>query len=327
MDFATRKKYRARWHKVRWIVLALAAAAVVFGVVYLRNDVSRSRWYLSHDGNWTIFVEHLVPRETAQAFRNDFPGKAIAWYDSLGLKLPSPHERELVVFATWADYASLGMDDPAIYRTLKKENSADLRYVSMMAKEFRLNEPVADCFISADGRFLFMDLKGDAQTAAIHGLAHILARDNAPPAVADKMDLTKAFDYNPKDVRSFRFVEETAALFLSDLYLAGAKGLTPSDFELYSAFVAKRYAADGPIFTDSNLTFAFSSDPRTPRSFASSARFALAVAGDKGLVAMADWAARVLRGDYEDFDDLCASLGGSLSDCLLKYLGDSEIPE
>ena len=327
MDFATRKKYRARWHKARWVVLVLAAAAVVFGVVYLKNDVSRSRWYLSHDGNWTVFVEHLVPRETAQAFKADFPGKAIAWYDSLGLKLPSPHERELVVFATWADYASLGMDDPAIYRALKKENSGDLRYVTMMAREFRLNEPVADCFISADGRFLFMDLKGDAEAAAIHGLAHVLARDNAPPAVADKMDLAKAFAYDPREVRAFRFVEETAALFLSDLYLAGAKGLTPSDFELYSAFVAKRYAADGPIFTDSNLTFAFSSDPRTPRSFASSARFALAVAGDKGIVAMADWAARVLRGDYEDLYDLCAPLGGSLSDCLEKYLGDSGIPE
>lgn len=327
MDFATRKKYRAVWHKARWIVLVVAAAAVVFGVVYLRNDVSRSRWYLSHDENWTIFVEHLVPRENAQAFKADFPGKAIDWYDSLGLMLPSPHERELVVFATWADYASLGMDDPAIYRTLKKENSGDLLYVSMMAGEFRLNEPVADCFVSSDGRFLFLDLKGDAEVAAIHGLAHVLARDNVPPAVGDRMDLSKAFEYDPKEVRAFHFVEETAALFLSDLYLSGAKGLTPSDFEQYSSFVAKRYAADGPIFTDANLTFAFSSDPRTPRSFAASARFALAVAGDKGLVAMADWAARVLRGDYKDLYDLCAPLGGSLADCLEKYLGDSEIPE
>lgn len=141
------------------------------------------------------------------------------------------------------------------------------------------------------------------------------------------IDPSNAFDYDAREVRAFRFVEETAALFLSDLYLSGARGLAPSDLGIYSAFVAQRYAQDGPIFSDANLTFAFSSDPRTPRSFATSARFALAVAGDKGLVAMADWSARLLRGDYTDLDGLCAPLGGGLSDLLETYLGERDIPE
>lgn len=327
MELETKKKYRAIWHKARWALLGIAAAGLLFGVIYYRHDITRSRWDFSRNGKWMLFTEHLVPRSAAQAFRTDFPQKAIAWYDSLGLRLPLARDRELVVFATWADYASLGMDDPAIYRALKKENSGDLRFVSMMASEFRLNEPVADCFVSNDGRFLFMDLKGDSETASIHGLAHVLARINVPPAVKDKMDLSKASEYDPREVRAFRFVEETAALFLSDLYLSGAKGLSTSDLGMYQSFIAERYAAEGPIFTDANLTFAFSSDPRTPRSFASSARFALAVAGEKGLVTMADWSARLLRGEYKDLDDLCAPLGGSLADVLRIYLGESEVPE
>jgi len=217
MDLEKKKIYRSLWHKARWILLCLAAAGLVFGLIYFRNDITRSRWNSYRDGKWMIFTEHLVPRSTAQAFRTDFPEKVIGWYDSLGLRLPSVRDRELVVFATWADYASLGMDDPAIYRALKNENSGDLRFLSMMAKEFRLNEPVADCFVSNDGHYLFMDLKGDAETAAIHGLAHVLARRNVPASVADKMDLSKAFEYDPREVRAFRFVEETAALFLSDL--------------------------------------------------------------------------------------------------------------
>jgi hypothetical protein len=186
---------------------------------------------------------------------------------------------------------------------------------------------VASCFATSDGNYLFLDLQGDPDAAAIHGLSHVLARTHVPGTMAAAIDPTKAESFDPRSLRAFRFVEETAALFLSDFFLAGAKGIGASDLESYGAYVEKRYAPDGPIFKDDSLTFAFSSDPRTARSFAASARFALAIARDKGLPAFLDWSARVLKGDYDSLDGLCAPLGAGLSGLLERHLGSREIPE
>jgi hypothetical protein len=327
MDFERKTRLTGIWHKVRWLLFTVAAAVVVFGTIYLLSPATRSRWTLSRNGSWLVFTERIMPRPARAAFQADYPASALAWYSTLGLDLPPVRDLPLVTFAAWGGYQSMGMDDPLVFRSLKGRKSADLRLISMMSTEFRLNEPVASCFVTGDGKYLFMDLQGDPDAAEIHGLAHVLARTHVPQGLAAAIDPSRADSFDPRVLRAFRFTEETAALFLSDLFLSGARGLSKADLEAYAAYVDRRYAPDGPIFKDDSLTFAFSSDPRTARSFAASARFALAMARDKGFPALASWSARVLRGDYPSLDGLCAPLGGGLQDLLSRYLGEANIPE
>jgi hypothetical protein len=165
------------------------------------------------------------------------------------------------------------------------------------------------------------------KTAVIHGYAHALIRRHIPPAVLAGIDTTKAESYDPRVVRAFRFLDEVGALFLTDLALSGATGSTPADLAKLTAFEAKRYAPEGPIFTDEELTFSFGADPRTPYAFSGAAGFALAAAKERGLPAMVAFSGKLLRGDYASLDELCATLGGRLPELLERYLGSPEIPE
>lgn len=327
MNSETRKKLREIWRHAKWAVWgAFFGAFLVFVVFYLLPS-TRSRWNVESTGGWTVFTEKSAPSERTKAFIASYPAAAKAWFKDIGLEIEDPAEIALISFASWEGYGALDMNDPLIRKRLSTEPSSDLRFISMAAKRFRLNEPVAASFVTADGRYLFLDLKGDTETAAIHGIAHVLARRNTPRAMNAKIDFATASSYDPAIMRAFNFVDETTALFLSDFHLSGAAGKDAEALARYEAFFKARYAPDGPIFRDENLTFTFSSDPRSPRYFAEAARFALAISKDKGLPAMLDLASRFLDGDYSSLEELFAPLGGKLDDLLERYLGARTIPE
>ncbi len=327
MENEKRQRWQRAWLHWRWAVLGLFAFAFLLLIVYSRSAGTQSRWSYRETGPWKVFNEKIVPKDRLEAFRADFPDFAIVWFARLGIVVDLGKGDSLVTFAAWGDYSALGMDDRLIFKKLKEGHASELRLLSIMAKEFKLNEPVASCFATSDGKLLFIDLRGDGKAAAIHGLAHVMARKNIPSAVGERTNAAKAFDYDPRLVRELRFIDEVAALLLSDLYLAGATGTKTKDLEALAAFDEKRYAREGPIYRDEGLTFTFGSDPRTPDAFAGAARFALAAARERGLPAAVAFAGNFLRGDYVSLDQLCTGLGGKLPSLLKRYLGSEDIPE
>jgi hypothetical protein len=320
-------RLRDFWRTAKWVVWGLIAGAFVTFVVFYLLPSTRSRWNAAEEGKWTVFTEAAAPRAESRAFLSSYPAAAEGWYRDIGLAAPAPESLGLITFAAWGGYGALDMNDPRIKARLSSEPSSDLRFVAMAAKSFRLNEPIASSFVTNDGRYLFLDLKGDTGAAVVHGLAHVLARRNVPPAIAGKIGYASGPSYDPVMNRSFKFIDETAALFLSDLFLSGAKSTGPDALGRYGSFIAARYAPEGPVFMDENLSFTFSSDPRTPRYFAGAARLALGVSKEKGLAAMVEFCSRFLSGRYDSFDELCAPLGGNLGDLLERHLGSRAVPE
>jgi hypothetical protein len=335
-ELSTSVKGRKLWRRLRWILLAVFFAAFAGCLYYLSSPGAQSRWRQSDRGELTVFTEKNAPRAVASAFLKAFPDEGLEWMRGIGLD-PGPTDRlPLVVFASWHTYGAVSSSDRLIAPRFRNRPSSELRLMNSLSREFVLDEPVTSSYTLADGSVLFINLDSDYGPAAIHGLSHLLARQRMPRALRDRCDVMKAASYDARTAAAFSFVDETAALFLSDLRLSGvsgrkggADGVGAAALDAYEKYVASRYAPEGSLFQDKEMRFAFAADPRGPEVFAASARFAAGLARDRGLEALVSWAGTFLRGEYEDLDGLFAPLSGSpkggLSLLLASYLGSGEI--
>jgi len=302
------------------LVLCLFAVAFFGSIVLLRSPGSQSGWRWERKGDWNAFVEKLVPENEVSLFLEAFPAAAAAAFRAVGVEPPSIPAGELTAFAAWGSYRSVRIDDPLISRSLVGRSSGELRQVALMAAEFELDEPVASCYVSPDGRYFFLDLRGVAaeglgglEASVAHGVAHALARARAPESA-------RALAFGAEGA-AFRFLDEAAALYLADAAMARARGIG------YAELSAARWAPEGSALGGREAEALFSSDSRPPEYFAAAAALARAIAVDKGEAAMGELAARLSSGSYLDLDDLASPIASGVGQLFLRYAGSATAPE
>jgi hypothetical protein len=334
------------WRKARWILIFAAFAAIFGALAIIRMPETQSRWVLHREGSMPVFVEKATPRDRSAALLRAVPEAAESAFRAAGLDYRLDPALDLPLFASWGGFGALTSDDPVFRNALKGRPSGEIRLIGMFAGTFKLDEPVAPCFVTNDGGYLFIDLAaGRTEAAVVHGLAHALARRNMPDGVRALVDPMHSGGFNAKAARAFRFLDETAALFLSDFAESASSRAAASEIEAYDAYVRERYAPGGSFLRDENLSIALGSDPRRPEVFAASAELARRIVAESGLGAMAGLCSALLGGDYGSLDSLAAlalpaeqraaaslsaaydPLRGGLALLLQRHLGSPEVPE
>lgn len=333
---AKRRKARsALWRKLRWPFLGLVVVAFVVFLVYFTSPATQSRWRVDHRAGLSLFCEKLIPATNLKQALDLIP-EAI-WQDarSAGVELGPEPKDETLLFLCWGGFEAIRTEDPLLLKALSGPKAPDIRLISLMIKPYNIKEPVASCFVSSDGRFIFVDLYSldvvGFRAALIHGLAHSLAAKRCPPGLRSLINPLEGASYSPKASREFAFLDEAVALYLSDWVASGAgddKG--GGNESTWKTYITQRYDESGPFMQDVNLTFALSSNPKRPEYYAGAARFALAIVTKKDRGAFTSLANSLMQGSYGSIEELVAPLidrGRGLPAALELYLGSKDIPE
>ncbi len=288
------------------LVLGVFALVLFLGLVWLRLPATQSRWtHVEREGR-KYYLQKALPASLARALPAAFPSRAGAWLESLGLGKDSYKDLPPTIIASWGSYASLGADDPLLVKTLLPEAATGFRALANLSQSLRLNEPVVSTYVTPDGDYLFIDLRQDSLFSQVHALAHVLARSHRPSAPAPASDETRAWS----------LLDEGTALFLGDLAAsanvaasASANVAASPDLEAYAAYLATRYAPEGPLFADPEGAFLFSDGDTSPEDYKALAELFLGLCRSRGLRAVEAWALDFLQGRYADIEGHCASLG------------------
>ena len=306
-------KEQKLWLRVRWFVLAAAAAAFVFFVLEKSWDITQSRWDLSRKTGLCRFVEKQAPRSAARAFSAEFPAGALAWLEGHGVDGSALAKGDLVAFGAWGDFMAASTDDRLVLGTLRTAFPAELRTLDLISHDFNAREPWSSLFASGDGVLVFLDLESAVPADSVHALVHVLCYRNTPGAVRDRIDAMRAVAFNATDQRDYEFLVEAAARFFGDLRAAGVEGSSGADLARYAAYVAATYT--GPEA---------SSEDGLP--YAEAALFSLGLARERGLAGASAAMAAFVNGKYAGLGGQASPLGGDVPVLLARYVGAGEVP-
>ena len=313
------------------LALAAAALAALALAVFMRRPETQSRFLTYREGESLVFLDKSLPKERREEVLRERGSRTDAFLAALGYAKGSVANLGLVLVAVNGDYGALAADDPVLSRTLAGRPSAELRLLARMARDFFANEPVARSNISADGRYIFLDARGEWEAAWIHALAHALAVGSLGPRARSRVVAGEDPErFAPREARGWEFLQESAALLTDGLYAlsGGMPGRLAQAAAAYGPSGAARFAPDGPVRTELALrdTLAFPPPARDADWYAACQDFGAFLLSEWGSVPVAAFLRLVLSGDWESLDDLVRPFGSGFEALIDRWSEGRGLP-
>lgn len=306
-------------------ILGFGLAFVGF-LAYTSADETQSRFVYRAHGPSALFMDKYLPKERRQELEAGLGEATRGALRAVGIELEAGDEPR-AFFAAFRHYAVLGAGDRLVAKRLRGVPSSDFSLFNTIGKSMFSNELVADTLNSRDGHYVFITADGDWRRAALHGYLHAAAARNAPPRLRAKMGSDADFD--AETWYAFRFVDEAAAMLLTDLpTLAAERGGTGAALAAYPAWAGSYYASpDAPIYERERLVRAmtFNDASKTAALFLSAVHFNAFVIGELGSDAALALASRFIRGEYLDLDELFDAFGG-FGGAMRSWKGSPDAP-
>lgn len=305
---------------------------VGFGLVligflaYTSADETQSRFVYRAFGPSALFMDKYLPKERRAELETGLGEATRGALRAVGVDL-EPGDEPRAFFATFRHYAVVSAGDRLVAKRLRDVPSSDFGLFNTVGKSMFSNELVADTLSSRDGRYVFITADGDWRRAALHGYLHAAAARNAPPRLRAKMGADADFD--AETWYAFRFIDEAAAMLLTDLpALAAERGGTEAALAAYPTWARAYYASpDAPMYERESLVRAmtFNDASKTAALFRSAADFSAFVVERLGADATLALASRFIRGEYLDLEELFDGFGG-FGGVMAAWKGSPEAP-
>lgn len=306
-------------------VLAFGLAFAGF-LAYTSADETQSRFVYRAHGPSALFMDKYLPKERRRELEAGLAEATRGALRSVGIGL-EPGDEPRAFFAAFGHYAVLGAGDRLVAKRLRGVPSSDFSLFNTIGKSMFSNELVADTLSSRDGHYVFMTADGDWRRAALHGYLHAAAARNAPQRLRARMGT--GADFDAETWYAFRFVDEAAALLLTDLpTLAAERGATDAALAAYPAWARDYYSSpEAPMYERERLVRAvtFNDASKTAALFRSAADFNAFVIGELGPDATLALASRFIRGEYLDLDELLDAFGG-FGGAMTAWKGSPDAP-
>jgi hypothetical protein len=307
------------------LAVALFAASLFVTIAYYTSEYVQSSFYYAENGGNALFIDKYVERGRRAEFSAGIDSATKGALGRLGIAVRSEDVPRAYI-ATNMHYGVVNAGDRLLKKMLEGVPSSDFHLFRNIGHNMAANELIADTLSSRDGNYIFLTIDGDWKRAALHGYAHALAAKNMPKGVSDYLSNNERFD--AEIWYSFRFVDEAAAMLVTDLFrLSEESGGLEAALEAYPGRTAAFYRDPGSEMYEREQLVRLS----TFNEAAKSSAFYLA-ANDFSSYLIArmgsgavELLGRFLNGDYRDLDELFAPFGG-LAEALKAWKGLSAAP-
>ncbi len=312
---------------VKKTLIVVAGLFMLISIIVLTSAPIQSRYIEENLGGTPVFIDKYVPKTLREAFATGLDEATTGFLMDAGLLSAEPARRPVAYFAADRHYGVINADDPLVKKRLRGRPSSDFVLFRSIGANFYANELVSRSVASQDGSYVFVNIDQHWRASIAHAYAHAIAAANAPASVAAAFKLDQGYD---PDLRfAFRFVDETFALFASDLLeLSTATGSLEQAWSSFSAATLSRYAEPGSDVMERQaevIMATYDLPQKSAEFYASCNSFAAWLLERYGRKAFGSAAASFFTGAYVALDELFASEGG-LSAAVQAWKGDSSIP-
>lgn len=296
-------------------------------ILYLTSAPVQSRFIAVKFEETPVFIDKYVPRLLREEFSAGFGASTTGFLKEAGLLSSEPAQGPVAYFAADRHYGVISADDPLVQKRLRGRPSSDFVLFRSIGTNFYANELVTRSVAAQDGSYVFINIDQHWRASLVHAYTHAIAAANAPASIAAAFRLDQGYD--PELRFAFRFVDETFALFASDLLeLSVTSGSLDVAWSVFPVATHNRYADQGSDVQErqAEVIMATYDLPQKSAEFYSACNsFATWMLEHQGREALAAAAASFLTGTYSTLDDLFISLGG-LESAVSVWKGDSSIP-
>lgn len=309
---------------------ALIVAAGLFmltAILVLTSAPVQSRFVQAAFGGTPVFMDKYVSGELRREFASGLGEATTGFLMEAGLLSAQPGRGPIAYFAADRHYGVISANDPLVKKRLRGRPSSDFVLFRSIGANFYANELVARSVAAQDGSYVFVNIDRHWRASVLHAYAHAIAAANAPASISASFRLDQGYD--PGLRFAFRFVDETFALFASDLLeLSSTAGGLDAAWASFAGATRNRYAAqDSDVLErQAEVIMATYDLPQKSAEFYSACNsFAAWLLDRDGRESFGAAAASFFSGAYATLDDLFADLGG-LEAAVKAWKGDSSIP-
>jgi hypothetical protein len=311
--------------RIMKLAVVLFAAALFITIVYYRSEYIQSNFYYVENGGVALFIDKYVDSGRKAEFIDGIEAATKASLESLGIRVRDGGIPRAYI-AAHSHYGVVNAGDRLLTQKLKDMPSSDFHLFRNIGHSLSANELIADTLSSRDGNYIFLTIEGDWRRAALHGYAHALAAKNMPRGIADYLSNNERFD--AELWYGFRFVDEAAAMLVTDLYrLAEEQGGLQAALAAYPESTAAAYRDPGAaMYLREQIVrlSTFNEAPKASSLYLAANDFSSFIVASLEAGSM-ELLERFLNGDYRDLDDLFMAFGG-FNEALKAWKGINAAP-
>ncbi len=315
-----------RFDRLRKAMVLAVGAFMIGSIVYITARGTQSSFRLYERAGSAVFVDKYVDAADRRRILEGLEAATSSFLGRLGID-PSPGNGPVAYFFTDLHYGVLNAGDRLVRSRLDDRPSSDFTMFRTISRNFYANELVADSIPSREGTYVFVTVNGRWRESLLHAAVHAMAARNMPASLAAVLDADAAF--SAPDWLAYRFVDETAALLVSDLYaLAGDSGDLDAAVAGFAAAGETKYSLEEGAILDKEIEIwyaTFNPPAKTTEYYRAANSFGAFLLGRLGRDGAFALVKRFLMGNYASLDEPFAAFGG-LEGAMRAWKSDPGIP-
>jgi len=312
---------------VKKTLIIVAGLFMLIALIVLTSAPVQSRFVEKNLDGTPVFIDKYVPKTLRQEFAVDLGKATSGFLVESGLLAARAARGPIAYFAADRHYGVISANDPLVKKRLRGRPSSDFVLFRSIGTNFYANELVTRSVAAQDGSYVFVNIDQHWRASVLHAYTHAIAAANAPASIAASFRLDQGYD--PELRFAFRFVDETFALFASDLLeLSAATGSLDAAWASFAAATRGRYADQGSDVQErqAEIIMATYDLPQKSAEFYSACNsFAAWLLDRYGREAFIYTATSFLTGTYATLDGPFTAQGG-FEAAVQAWKGDSSIP-
>jgi len=312
---------------IKKLTIILIGTGMVSSIIILTSAKVQSRFVEYAYAGAPVFVDKYIEKELAREFASQMDDYAAGFLIMNGLMKNDPAAGPVAYFAADRHYGVVSADDPLVKKRLQGRPSSDFALFRSISTNFYANELVSRSVAAQDGSYVFVNLDEHWRASLLHSYVHAISACNAPARLTAAFKLDQGFD---PDLRfAFRFVDETFALFSSDLLeLETASGSLETAWATFAEATSGRYqdpASDVLEREEEIIKATYDMPQKTAEFYAACNSFASWLLKQHGQKIFCSIASNFLAGRYNSLEEVFAPVGG-LSQAIISWKGDASMP-
>jgi hypothetical protein len=312
---------------VKKTLIVMAGLFMLIALVVLTSAPVQSRFVEKNLDGTPVFIDKYVPKTLRHEFAGDLGKATKGFLVESGLLAARPARGPIAYFAADRHYGVISANDSLVKKRLQGRPSSDFVLFRSIGTNFYANELVTRSVAAQDGSYVFVNIDQHWRASILHAYTHAIAAANAPASIAASFRLDQGYD--PELRFAFRFVDETFALFASDLLeLSATTGSLDAAWASFAAATRNRYAEQCSDVQErqAEIIMATFDLPQKSAEFYSACNsFAAWLLEQYGRESFGAAAASFFSGAYTTLDDLFVQQGG-LEAAVKAWKGESSIP-
>jgi len=324
-EFEKRGDPPRRFDRTRKGLVLLMLVLTIGAIVFITARTTQSSFIAKTVQGKDVFLDKYLGSSVAKGIAAQLPELSTDYFTKLGIHRTN-EGKPAVYFFTDRHYGIIRATDRLLQKRLRDRSSSDMSMLRTISFNLYANELASDSITSRDGAFVFVTYSDTWKKSTVHAEAHASAAAAMPQTLRTLTSADANFDQHAW--YAFRFMDETAAIFLSELYAIDPSGSKPLDPTSYRNLCRPAYDPEnGPLAEKESFIWMATYDPpsKSAAFFSSAFEFGAFLLDSLGYEGMLAMLGRFITGDYKYLDELFLNWGG-LEGALVAWSTSPTLP-